>query len=186
MSGTRSVQLPGLEVSYLGNPAVTLALASGACSTLSTSVDWDPVADFSRYKTWEWRDTGDIRDPVWDQRVEDVLEDTLATKGVTKVQNGADLWGVVHARLSVEMQVDAWNAGWGYGWGWGPGPAAYDVSQVSVGTIIVDLVDAKLKVRVWRGRATDALRPDRYPEEREKALRKVLAQLFANYPPGTK
>ena len=26
----RYVQLPGLEVSYLGNPAVTLALASGA------------------------------------------------------------------------------------------------------------------------------------------------------------
>ena len=26
----RFVQLPGLEVSYLGNPAVTLALATGA------------------------------------------------------------------------------------------------------------------------------------------------------------
>ena len=26
----RYVQLPGVEVSYLGNPAVTLALASGA------------------------------------------------------------------------------------------------------------------------------------------------------------
>jgi hypothetical protein len=163
-----------------------VALAASACSTLSIKVDYDPVAVFSRYKTYSWKDTGDIRDPVWARRVENVLEDTVAQRGLKKVPDGGDLWMVVHARFSVETQVTYWNSGWGYGWGWGPGPAAASVTSIPVGTIVVDLVDARTKMLVWRGKASDALHPDREPEEREKALRKVMAQLFSDFPPGAK
>jgi hypothetical protein len=164
--------------------AAALALSAAACSTLSTKVDFDPVADFSRYKSYSWKDTGEIRDPVWSRRVEDVLEDTVAPKGLKQVKDGGDLWMAVHARFSVDYRVEYWNSGWGYGWGWGPAPAT--VSAIPVGTIVVDLVDAKRGMCVWRGVANDTLRPDREPEEREKTLRKVMAELFATYPPAKK
>lgn len=162
---------------------LAVVLAASSCSTLSTKVEYDPVAVFSRYKTYSWKDTGDVRDPVWSRRVEAVLEDTVAPRGLTKVPGGGDLWMVVHARFSVEMQVNYWNSGWGYGW-WGPAPAT--VTAIPVGTIVVDLVDAKRGTLVWRGVASDTLRPDREPEEREKTLRKVMAELFAGYPPAAK
>jgi hypothetical protein len=162
---------------------VAVALVS-ACSTLSIKVEHDPVADFSRYKTYSWKDTGEIRDPVWSRRVEAVLEDTVATKGLRVVKESPDLWMAVHARFSVNYQVKDWSSGWGSGWGWGPGPTT--VSAIPVGTIVVDLVDAKKDVLVWRGIAHDTLRPDREPEEREKTLRKVMAELFEDYPPGAK
>ena len=164
--------------------AAALALLAAACSTLSTSVDFDPVADFGRYKTYSWKDTGDVADKTWGRRIEAVLEDTAATKGLKQVKEGGDLWMAVHARFSTEYQVNYWNSGWGYGWGWGPGPTT--VSAIPVGTIVVDLVDAKKGTLVWRGIAHDSLRPDREPEEREKTLRKVMAELFANYPPKGK
>jgi len=163
--------------------AAALALLAAACSTLSTSVDFDHAADFSRYKSYSWKDTGEIRDPVWSRRIEDVLEDTVAAKGLTKVKDGGDIWMAVHARFSVDYRVDYWNSGWGYGW-WGPAPAT--VSTIPVGTIVVDLIDAKKGIAVWRGVASDTLRPDREPEEREKTLRKVMAELFAAYPPAKK
>ena len=164
--------------------AAALALSTAACSTLTTSVDFDPKADLSRYRSYSWKDTGEIRDPVWSRRVESVLEDTVASKGLKQVQEGPDLWMAVHARFSVDYQVNYWSSGWGYGWGWGPGPTT--VSAIPVGTIVVDLVDARKGTLVWRGIAHDSLRPDREPEEREKTLRKVMAELFANYPPKGK
>ena len=164
--------------------AVVLALSAAACSTLTTSVDYDRAADFSRYRSYSWKDTGEIRDPVWSRRVEAVLEDTVATKGLKQVKDGPDLFMVVHARFSVDYQVNYWNTGWGYGWGWGPAPTT--ISAIPVGTIVVDLVDAKKGMLVWRGVAHDTLRPDRANEEREKTLRSVMAELFSTYPPAKK
>jgi hypothetical protein len=163
--------------------AAALALTA-ACTTLTTSFDFDPATDFGRYRTYSWKNTGDIRDPIWSRRVEDVLEDTVAPRGLTKVKEGGDLWMAVHARLSMDYQVNYWDTGWGYGWGWGPGPTT--VTAIPVGTLVVDLVDAKKGMLVWRGVAHDSLRPDREPEEREQTLRKVMAQVFTNYPPPKK
>lgn len=160
-----------------------LASLAGACSTLKTSVDWDRKADFSKYRTWSWKSTGDIRDPIWSRRVEDVLEDTLAARGVTKVKDGGDLWGVVHARFSVNEQVNTYSAGWGYGWGWG-GPMVTTVTPIPVGAMIFDLVDTRTKELVWRGTASAELETGVSNEHREENLRKVLAGLFANYPPA--
>ena len=61
------------------------------------------------------------------------------------------------------------------------------VSEIPVGTLIVDLVDGKKKEMVWRGIATDTLTP-RAPRRRtrEKKLRDVAAKLFEGYPPAKK
>ncbi len=163
--------------------AVLLAAVAGACSTLKTSVDWDHKADFSKYKSWSWKSTGDIRDPIWSRRVEDVLEDTLAARGLKKLKDGGDLWGVVHARFSVNEQVNTYSAGWGYGWGWG-GPMVTTVTPIPVGSMIIDLVDVRTKELVWRGTASAELETGVSNEHREENLRKVLAGLFANYPPA--
>jgi hypothetical protein len=163
--------------------AFLLAILAGACSTLKTSVDWDHNADFAKYKTWSWKDTGDIKDRVWSRRVEDVLEDTLAARGLKKVKEGSDLLGVVHARFAVNEQVNYYNAGWGYGWGWG-GSMVTTVTPIPVGSMIIDLVDARTKELVWRGTASAELQTGLENEQREENLRKVLAGLFANYPPA--
>ncbi len=35
---------------------ILLVAAALACSTLKTSADYDPKADFTQYKTWAWKD----------------------------------------------------------------------------------------------------------------------------------
>lgn len=166
--------------------AALLAVGLTACASQpKVKVGWDQNADFKKYKTWAWKPDGSIKDPVWAKRFSDVLSDQLATDGVTQVDLGAgpDLWAVVHARLSAETQVVSYDSGWGYGWGYGWGPDYTAVYQIPVGTILVDLVDAKLKQVVWQGKAHGYVSTDKTNEEREQKLIAVIAEMFSGYPP---
>jgi hypothetical protein len=73
---------------------------------------------------------------------------------------------------------------WGYAWG-GWAPVEDYEQQIPVGTIVIDLVDVKLKRAVWQGRAKDAIDPNKSNEAREEQLIAVLKQLYAGYPPTT-
>ncbi len=163
---------------------VFLAVLAG-CSTLKTSVDYDRSANFSTYKTFSWRDSGEIRNSLMAKRIENAVAAELAKKGLTQASGeDADLWVVAHPRLSKETQITSYNSGWGYGWRYRGGVSTARVEQIPVGTLIVDLVDAKQKELVWRGTASDTLKPEASPEEREKALAKAVAEMFAKYPPA--
>ena len=169
--------------------AVLALVAAAGCSTLETSVDWDRTKDFSGYKTWAWKDDGSITNDLLAKRIQNGIAAELASKGLTRADANPDLWIAVHARLSKQTRVDYYNSGWGYGWyggyyGGGMTMSTATVREIPVGTLIVDLVDAKRKDLVWRGIATDTLKPERSPDEKEKALGAALAKLFQDYPPS--
>jgi hypothetical protein len=169
--------------------ATTLAaIATGVllcCSSLKMEVGWDKQADFSKYRTWAWKDDGSIKDPVWSRRVQSVLEDELGKHGLTRSDQNPNLWVAVHWRLSVDTQVVSYSPTWGYGWGpyWGV-PYMTEVYQVPAGTMLLDLVDVGKKEIVWRGMASGEIRANKENEEREQRLREILAQMFADYPPA--
>jgi hypothetical protein len=156
-----------------------------ACATApKTKIGWDQNVDFATYHTWAWRADGSIQDPVWARRCQDVLSNQLASDGLTQVNldQNPDLWGVVHARLSSKTQIVPFSPDWGYAWG-GWAPVEDYEEQIPVGTLIIDLVDVKLKRIVWRGRAKGVIDTDKSNEAREEKLTVILQQMFAGYPP---
>jgi hypothetical protein len=162
------------------------AAAVFACSTLSTNADYDPSTDFSRYKTWDLKDDGSINNPLLAKRIETAVGGELAKKGMTRNTSNPDLWVAVHGRLSKQTQIHTYDSGWGYGWRWGGGMTTSTVSEVPVGTLIVDLVDANRKELVWRGTASDTLDPEASPEKKEKNLQEAMAKLLEKFPPAKK
>jgi hypothetical protein len=164
--------------------AFAFLLACSATSTLKTDVGHDQKADFSRYRTWSWKDDGSIQDPVWKRRVQAVLEDELAKHGLTRSEPNGDLWLAVHWRLSTEQHVYSYSPAWGYGYGpYWAAPAMTTVYEIPSGTLILDLVDVGKKEIVWRGTASQEIQANKENAEREDRLREILAQLFAGYPP---
>jgi Domain of unknown function (DUF4136) len=167
--------------------AVFALAAAVGCSTLKTTADWDKTTDFSRYRTWGWKEDGSIKNDIIARRIQSLLGAELGKKGLTRADDNPDLWVAVHVRLSKETQVNYYNSGWGYGWrgGYygGMGMSTATVQEIPVGTLVVDLVDGRAKELVWRGTATDTLKPERTPEEKEKALGEAFAKLFEKYPP---
>ncbi|HEX4441193.1 MAG TPA: DUF4136 domain-containing protein [Thermoanaerobaculia bacterium] len=165
----------------------TLALAAvlAGCSSLTTNADYNPATDFSKYKTWAWHETESMKDTLWRDRVKTAVSDELRMKGLVPSESNPDLWVVAHVRLDEQTQINTYNTGWGYGWGWGygAGMTTSTVSQIPVGTLIVDLVDVSQKQMVWRGTATKTLSPDASPESKQKNLQEAVSKMFANFPP---
>ena len=164
--------------------AIALAALVSCSSAPKVQAGWDHKVDFSRYRTWGWKDDGSIRDPVWNRRVQSVIEDELEKHSLKRSDANPDLWVAVHWRLTVDTRVVSYNPAWGYGWtAWG-GPSVTEIYDVPAGTMLLDLVDVGKKELVWRGTASGEIKADRENEEREQTLRGILAQMFAGYPPA--
>jgi Domain of unknown function (DUF4136) len=162
-----------------------VAVLAAACSSLTTNADYNPGTDFSKYKTWAWHETESMKDTLWRDRIKSAVSDELRMKGLMQSEANPDLWVVAHTRLDEQTQINTYNTGWGYGWGWGygAGMTTSTVSQIPVGTLIVDLVDVSQKQLVWRGTATKTLDPDASPQSKQENLQKAVAKMFAGFPP---
>ena len=57
------------------------------------------------------------------------------------------------------------------------------VQAVLVGTLVVDIADARTGAIVWRSLASSDIRPTDKPESRDKKIAKVTEKMFKNYPP---
>ena len=74
--------------------------------------------------------------------------------------------------------------GYGYRYGGmgGMGTSTTTVSEYTVGTLVVDMFDAKSKNLVFRGIAEDELSDN--AEKNAKKLEKASTKMFKNFPPA--
>ena len=79
----------------------------------------------------------------------------------------------------------------GYGWrGWGGagmgmgGTAHTTTTEYTVGTLVVDIFDAKTRQLLFRGTAQDEISDK--PEKNVKKVQKAADKMFKNFPPGSK
>jgi hypothetical protein len=168
--------------------ACVVSTFTGCSPSLSVRTGWDPRAEFAKYRTWMWKADGSVEDLGLERQSRSVIAEELSRHGLEEVseEERADLWCIVHARISSRMRL-AGESEWGYdmgpyGGGWG-----YDDTvehDVPVGTMVIDLVDRGRKEVVWRARANDVIRADRSNEQRDQTLAAVIQQMFAGYPPA--
>jgi hypothetical protein len=72
--------------------------------------------------------------------------------------------------------------GWGYGgFGGFGGSATTFVQDYKVGTLVVDIFDAKTKQAIWHGFASDALSNN--AASNATATAQAIDKMFSNFPP---
>ncbi|HSP93557.1 MAG TPA: DUF4136 domain-containing protein [Thermoanaerobaculia bacterium] len=159
---------------------VGVAIAALACTTLTTSVDYDRSLDFSHYRSFAFQKGTPARSELAQKRIEEVIGAALQAKGLTPAGGRSpDLNVVTHVVVEKQQRIE--TVVWGYGCRWGGGVATTAVTEIPVGTLIIDLVDAERACLVWRGRATDTIGPD--SEARERQLQKAVARMLEGFPP---
>ena len=165
-------------------PLLLITLLLAGCSSIETNVDYDRKANFSSYKTFAFKDVRTPDSPISMRRVQAAIENTLASRGFRKADGTPDLWVVLHTRTRRQTQVTTYNSGWGWGWGWrgSYGQGAY-VSQIPIGTLMVDLIDTKAKELVWRGSASRVVDADEKPKDRDEKVQEAVNKLFDGFPP---
>src|SRR5882757_3723661 len=120
--------------------------------------DYDHNANFGQYKTYSWEKV-QTQDPLLVDRIKDAVNGTLAAKGWTQVASGGDVSVVAIEMTKTQQSLDTFYNGFGGGWRWGGGfgDSTTTVHNYKVGTLVVDLFDARTKTVIWRGSSSDTL-----------------------------
>ena len=172
--------------------AAALSLVGAGAFAQDIKVDYDKAADFTKYKTFAIKLGTSWNNPLSEKRVITEIQQGLTEKGWTPTDEAkADALVVIHGATEKQKSLNTFYSGGGYGgygWrgGWGGGmggTSTTTVDEYTVGTLVVDIFDAKTKKLVYRGTAQDELSDK--PEKNAKKLAKASDKLFKNFPPGS-
>jgi Domain of unknown function (DUF4136) len=162
-----------------------VALFTVGCGyAIKTSTDYDRNVRFSSYKSFFIMKGNSSGSALMDQRAQDDVKSALTSKGWMEVGEGQGQAAVVvHAATKTKHTYETFYDGWGGGWRWrgGFGNATTLINDYKVGTLVVDIFDAKTKQAIWHGFASDALSDN--ATSNAKATEQAVDKMFTNFPP---
>jgi hypothetical protein len=169
-----------------------LSLLLAACATPRVHTDHDPSVQFGQYRSYSWRERAEKAPPLVAQRIVAAVDTQLRAKGWTLLPEGGDVALAAHVASRQEYELDTFYSdpfwgGWGWRgpWGWGM-RSGFDTTRVrsyTVGTLVVDMFDAKTRQAIWRGTAEGTV-PGK-PEQLTADIQVAVAKMFADFPPGS-
>jgi hypothetical protein len=190
----KRLRLPGL--------ALCLILLS-SCATYDISTDYNPSADFSDLKTWNWlpEPTPKWGDPRIDSnslladRIRKAVANQLAIQGYRQTSSNPDFLVGWHASIISKIDSTFVNGHYGYSHGQGAGPGlgwnywgspryadsyAYYYDK---GALILDIVNPKTDKLIWRGTAKKSINGKDSPEQKQKTIEEAVKKILAKFPP---
>ena len=163
-------------------------LFAGKSSAQQVKTDYDRSANFGQYKTYSWAQVK-TKDALDVDRIKTAVNAALAAKGWTQVDSGGDVSIVAIEITQNQQTLNTFYDGFGGGWGWrrfgggGFGEATTTTETYKVGTLVVDLFDAKTKQLIWRGTSSNTLSNN--SDKSIKNLDKGADKMFKHFPPGS-
>ena len=168
---------------------VGASLASGAAQAQSVQTDYDHGADFSQYHTFSFYKV-ETTEPLFADRLKTQITKDLSAKGLQMVPSGGDLTVTAIETTKDKQEYNTFydglgGAGFGWrgwrGWGGGMGESTTTVTDVPVGTLLIDLYDGKTHQLVWRGSSHEDLSNN--ASKNTSKLDKAVDKMFSKYPP---
>lgn len=170
--------------------AAAALMVAGCATTADVKTDFDPTADFSRYRTYSWVYTQVPQgmNSLMYERVKASIDRALQARSFTQSANG-DMAVAFTLGARDRVQVTDFGPygpfypGWGRGYrfGWAPAYRDVDVRNVTDGTLAVDIYDAGTKRPVWHGVATQEVSPGQVDQGQMDA---AVDALIAKFPPA--
>jgi Domain of unknown function (DUF4136) len=160
-------------------------LAFSGCSNVAVHTDHDPGTNFARYRTYAFGPPSRnvlALSPGIRAQIESSLDQGLAARGLRRAAR-PDFYVAYHVTTREQVSVQTFHdwGRWTYGgprwnsyalWRGSPTTTSF-VHRSTVGTLVVDFVDARTDRAFWRGVATGTVRG---PETNRRMLE--------NFPPS--
>lgn len=158
-----------------------LSLAPGAPAVAADKIEVksDPRGSFSSYRHYLWHEGTPARQESAEAQIVEIVDRELSAKRLVKVdvEADADLRVLTHVLVddqSLERLSDAEY------WKFIKDVTAFSPYEFGAGTLVIDLVDVRADLVVWRGVSRLEVTGDG-----EKVMRKVsksVARMFEQYP----
>jgi Domain of unknown function (DUF4136) len=194
MMGTISTKkklrkVKGGSMKLLSKIATSVGLMLVLASVLfarQVKTDYDHNANFGQYKTYSWEKV-QTKDQLLVDRIKSAVNAALAAKGWTEVPSGGDAEIFAVETTQDQQTMDTFYNGFGGGGGrrfggfGGFGYATTNVETYKVGTLVIDLFDAKTEKLIWRSSSSDTLSDK--ADKNTKKLDKGVQKMFKHFPP---
>lgn len=160
--------------------AMLACIVSAVALGQQVSVNYNHSQDFSQFKTYAWgsNNANQIQNSILSQQAKSDVDQALQGKGLQMVQESENPNLIVTENGGLKQQTSYTAMGMGRGFGGGMGTISPEQSEV--GTLIIDLYDAKAKGLVWRGIAQDTLSTN--GGKNAKTVQKAIQKMFKQYP----
>ena len=170
---------------------VVFVLAGAAgCAPLTVDYDYDTTYDFAKLKTYDWLPSppGDQMEEMTEKRFQGALNTQLQAKGYSRSTDAPDfLISMEGVKKSVQKGSTAVGASIAVPVGshgsvsLGGGKSKPRVKQEGELTVLIK--ERSSGTLVWKGMAGAEIGPKRSPEEEQKQVNAVIAELLKNFPP---
>ena len=178
--------------------ALALALTSVPARAQSVDVDYDRSVNISAFKTYS---LGTIKieddsNPLMVQRILSALDGQMSRIGFRKVETDPDVIVAIRHTTREELSYTSWGdygpywggaypywgGGVAYPFWWSSGFSGYDVQKILVGTLTLDMIDARTEKAFLHGTAEDTV--SHKAKKNEKKAYEAVAEIFEESPWG--
>lgn len=172
-----------------------------SCSSIKFTSDKDDSIDFTKYKTYQYygwaEESNKLLNQLEQQRAESAFGTELAKRNLEYVESDGDL--VVTLFIVTEQKTKTtatttntggYGYGYGYGgyyghgpaYGWGGGTShtTYNEYDYTVGTLVIDIYDAKEKRLIFESVAQGETHDN--PKGQAERINKLAARMMKDYP----
>jgi hypothetical protein len=143
------------------------------------SVNYNKSQSFSQYHTYSWAtdNANQIQNSILAQQAKSDIDSAMQGKGFQLVPDSQnpDIILTASGGLKQQTSYQAWGMR-----GIGGGMGGITPEQNVIGTMIVDLYDAKTKSLVWRGIAQNTLSNN--GSKNSQMVSKAVAKMFKQWP----
>jgi hypothetical protein len=175
-----------MEVTMKTKILAMIALGVTMCAPVLAQqvyADYNHSKDFTQYHTYAWgqgANPNQIANSFLAQQAQADVNSQLQGKGLTVVQESQnpDLIVIGSGGLKQQTSYNAWGTG---GWRFGGGMGSITPQTNVIGTLIIDIYDAKAKALVWRGMASDTLNESN-SNKNNQIVTKAVVKMFKQYP----
>jgi hypothetical protein len=159
--------------------AMLLCIASAIAAAQQVSVNYNHSQSFSGYHTYAWgsNNANQVQNSILAQVAQQDIDAALQGKGWQKVQEGQNPDVLVTANGGMKQQTS--YSAWGMR-GIGGGMGGITPEQNVIGTLIVDLYDAKNQSLIWRGIGQNSLNNN--GNKNQQIVQKAIAKMFKQWP----
>ena len=159
--------------------AMLVCVASTIAVGQQVSVNYNHSQSFSGYHTYAWGsdNANKVQDSILAQVAVQNIDSALQGKGWQKVTEDQkpDVLVTANGGLRQQTSYSAWGMR-----GIGGGMGGITPEQNVIGTMIVDLYDAKSQSLIWRGIAQDTLNNN--GNKNQQMVTKAVQKMFKQWP----
>jgi hypothetical protein len=159
--------------------ALGICLLSITAVGQQVSVNYNHSQSFSQFHTYAWgsNNANQVQNSILAQVAQQDIDSALQGKGWQKVQESQNPDVIVTANGGMKEQTSF--SAWGMR-GIGGGMGGITPEQNVIGTLIVDLFDAKNQSLIWRGIAQNALNNN--GNKNQQMVQKAITKMFKQWP----